>query len=211
MKKLIKMILFLSMLLIIIFYFNQSKIEKIIFSEKAVVGALNKTSLNEKIIQVTKIQQIISELVEESLTQTLNNNLPIINPDCRIEVVEIKPVVNKPFIVDFDRIFKVANAGVSNMQLLLDSGYIVFYYGDYFHHNNSKFMNLFWQCSNFGTKIKLDNKFYISNGIYHGWNDSTYIYYDDGAVAWEDYSRIELITCDGFNTNKRWILVLIPE
>ena len=118
-------------------------------------------------------------------------------------------VKNKPKpTVNFDSEFTTISANVYNMQSLLDSGNIILYCGDYFHHNSRSFMNLFNKCKA-GVKVILNGHTYTSGGIFHGYCTDQDIYYDNGNIAWDGNSVTELITCDGSpGTYKRWILVL---
>jgi hypothetical protein len=61
------------------------------------------------------------------------NNIPI-NDNISIRV-------KKRTIVDFDAVYKVY---IGYDKTILDQGYIVYYIGDYFHHNTKGFLNLFW-------------------------------------------------------------------
>lgn len=110
--------------------------------------------------------------------------------------------------VNFDQCFSTVGASPESMQSLLDQGYIIHYYGDYFHHNTSGFLNLFWKCKS-GAKVTVNGNTYTSEGIYHGWCTDTEIYYDSGGLSWYDNPAVEMITCDGDRgTNQRWILIL---
>ena len=109
--------------------------------------------------------------------------------------------------INFDAVFTTKYPHGGNAQDLLDEGYIIYYIGDYFHHNNQSFMNLFWKCKA-GSKIIVDGNTYTSKGIYHGWCDSGHVFYDDGSPSWYKNDILEMITCDSNGENLRWILVL---
>ena len=110
--------------------------------------------------------------------------------------------------VNFDAAFPFVDAPDGTEQGYINSGYITRFYGDYFHHNTSGFLNMFWQCTA-GTTVIIGGTTYTSGGIYHGWCTDTDLYYDDDSPSWYANGVTELITCDGpLGTNKRWILVL---
>lgn len=92
-------------------------------------------------------------------------------------------------------------------QSAVDAGYITRVGDDYFHHNDSAFMNQFWNTSA-GDTITLNGQSYTVTGVEHGHvgaNDPG-IYTDSGAAAYGDGST-DLITCDG-NGDQRWIMHL---
>ena len=120
--------------------------------------------------------------------------------------VTIKDRVVYNNTVNFDKIFSVKTHADGEVQTLLDKGYIVYYCSDYFHHNTSKFLNLFWKCTR-GIKVIINGITYTSGGIYHGYVYEHKIYYDNGSLSWYDNNATELITC-AEGKDKRWILIL---
>lgn len=218
MKKSTKIILFISMLFLIVFCFQFSERTTIILTKEIELGFVRSSNFSESVVQIENLEKLIFNTVENISSEQVTYDYETVpqyedvkvesNNTSKNKSTTKQPAQNKTSVVNFDNTFKVRTANKSNMQSLLDAGYLIYYYGDYFHHNTAKFMNLFWKCSTPGTKIILNKKTYYSGGIYHGYDDKSSIIYDSGKKAWEDSSSVELITCDGHNTNKRWVLVL---
>ncbi len=87
-----------------------------------------------------------------------------------------------PKLINFDAYFTTINGVYGETTQALDEDYIIYYRQDYFHHNTSRFMNLFWQCTS-GVKLQIGGKTYTSGGIYHGYITDTEIYYDNGSIS----------------------------
>lgn len=190
MKKLIIVILFLLTLLSITAC-GQTAIEAEIEEE------------NNPIVEET-LPIIEEPIVEEPIIeQELNEGLG----DFKVKHKR-KPKQSTPRFVDFDAYFTTTKVPAGQMVQLLDAGYIIYYFGDYFHHNTRSFLNIFWQCTA-GTQVKIFGNIYTSGGIYHGYVENSMIWYDNGEASWYENSITELITCDGGkNTQLRWILRL---
>lgn len=102
--------------------------------------------------------------------------------------------------------YYVAN-NVENYQGAIDSGNIARIGEDYFHHNDSAFMNQFWNTSA-GDTVTLNGINYTCTGIEHGYvgEDRRSIYTDSGNDIYVD-GNPNLITCDG-DGDQRWIMHL---
>ena len=186
MKKLIIVLLFILTL------FSTSCGQPVIEVEEEISPNNNDTPIIEEPI-------IIEPVIEQELNEGLDG--------LEVKKRKVKPAQTKPNLVDFDAYFTTIAVDHTQMQSSLDQGYIIYYNGDYFHHNTSKFLNIFWQCTE-GVQVKIYGQIYTSGGIYHGYVDSG-IWYDNGDPSWYKNSITELITCDGgHGTQLRWILRL---
>lgn len=153
-----------------------------------------KITINPPII-VSETNLSIDEAI--AIEAKVENNISI-NEEASIHV-------KKRTMIDFDLYYRTY---VGYDKELLDQGYIVYYIGDYFHHNTKNFLNLFWQCKA-GMKVKINNIIYTSGGIYHGVIVNNKLVYDDGSPCWHYNSIVELITCDSRSPDdSRWILKL---
>lgn len=143
-------------------------------------------------------------ITEPVIEQELNEGLDGLEVKRR----KVKPAQTKPSLVDFDAYFTTTSVPAGQMVSLLDQGYIIYYFSDYFHHNTRGFLNIFWQCAA-GVQVKINGIIYTSGGIYHGYVEDNMIWYDNGDPSWYKNSITELITCDGgHGTQLRWILRL---
>jgi hypothetical protein len=96
--------------------------------------------------------------------------------------------------------------GDEETQYYVDRGYIVLCFDDYYHHNTSKFMDLFWQLKP-GKTVIVGGQTYTCGTIEHGYtpDDCLSIYTDSGEKIMHS-GTVELITCDGgYDTIYRWI------
>lgn len=97
-------------------------------------------------------------------------------------------------------------------QGIVNSGGIAAIGTDYFHHNDSAFMNQFWGTQ-VGDTVTLEGVDYTCTGIGHGHlsDDRTDIYSDSGEQVYLN-GGTHLITCDGGpGTDQRWIMYLEPN
>ena len=109
--------------------------------------------------------------------------------------------------VDFDAYFPYADGGQGTeeeIQYLVDCDNVTLVYGDYYHHNTKRFMDLFWQMKP-GTTVKIFGQWYTCYGIEHGYTTEYEIYTDAGEQI-RGQGTTEIVTCDGgYYTPYRWI------
>ena len=115
--------------------------------------------VEEPIIEPTPI----IEEENSSLIDEVTENVKI-DGDTMCLSDEIAIHVKRRTLVDFDAVYHIY---VGYDRSLLDAGYILYFKGDYFHHNTRDFLNLFWLCKA-GMKVKINGVTYTSGGIYHG-------------------------------------------
>ena len=189
------------------------------------VEDINYNSLLEGVIKVRAREERLKELTKDKITpinfdnktiEKANNATEevISNDNNDAEVNEEKQSVSENTcvpdnnIVNFDERYNFMDLDYSYdydlVQYYIDSNYITKYAGDYYHHNTSDFLNIFWTLAP-GKEVIIGNTSYYCLGIEHANSNEFEIVTDNGEVVFDNWTT-EIITCNGgYDTPYRWV------